>query len=76
MKKILFILAVSCITLGFTSCKKCVTCQIKNINGTVEAEYEEYCGTPKEIESFKDDLKKKTQTQMGQTGQVICTDSK
>ena len=75
MKKILFILAVSCITFGFSSCKKCVTCQIKNINGTVEAEYEEYCGTSKEIESFKTDLENKTQTQLGPNGQVICTDS-
>ena len=75
MKKILFIIAVSCIAFVFTSCKKCVTCQIKNINGTVEAEYEEYCGTTKEIESFKADLENKSQTQLGQNGQVICTDS-
>jgi len=76
MKKAIIVLAVSLVALSFSSCKKCVTCKIQNINGTVEAEYDEYCGTAEEIRNFKADLENKSQAQLGANGQVICIDSK
>ncbi len=75
MKKAFIILTISFITLGFSSCKKCVTCKIQNIDGTVEAEYNEYCGTAEEIRNFKAELENKSQTQLGANGEVICTDT-
>lgn len=75
MKKILLIVGAAFLLGGFSSCDKCTTCRIERLNGVVEAEYEEYCGTPKEIEDFKNDLENKTNAQLGSNGIVICVDN-
>ena len=59
---------------GITSCKKCTTCEIRKLDGTVEARYEEYCGTNEEIDNFKKELEIKKDLHLGANGQVICVD--
>lgn len=74
MKRILFLLFSIILLLGVSSCKKCTTCEIRKLDGTVEASYEEYCGTKDDLDRFKEDLEIKTANQLGQNGQVICND--
>jgi len=75
MKKVLLIIGTILILGSFASCKKCTTCKIQRLSGVVEAEYEEYCGTPKEIDDFKSNLEDKAAAQLGSNGQVICVDN-
>ncbi|MBT3207942.1 MAG: hypothetical protein HN704_05455 [Bacteroidetes bacterium] len=56
----------------FSSCKKCTTCEIQNVNGETEAAYDEFCGTNTEIENFIDDLEISAE-QLGGVGTVVCT---
>lgn len=55
-----------------SSCKKCTTCEIQNVNGETEAAYDEFCGTESEIENFKKDLELNA-NQLGGVGVVVCT---
>ncbi len=74
MRKVLSIVFGLIIIAGISSCKKCTTCEIKKLDGTVEAQYEEYCGSKKEIEDFKKSLEEKTLIHLGSNGQVVCVD--
>lgn len=74
MKKILLIFGVVLFFGSFSSCKKCTTCRIEKLNGSVEAEYQEYCGTPAEIDNFKKNLQEKSDLYLGSQGKVICVD--
>lgn len=65
----------ACLTVGFSSCKKCVTCRIERLDGTVEAQYDEYCGTSTEVEDFKNSVEAKSEDYLGQNGKVICTEN-
>ncbi len=74
MKRLFILLCAGALIIGFSSCKKCTTCEIKRLNGNVEASYEEYCGSKDDIDAFKKDLEEKSQNVLGSNGQVICTD--
>ncbi len=74
MKKIVFpILALMLVVSVFTSCKKCVTCSIERLDGTVDAEYDQFCGTSDEVDEFKKELQNKSNSVIGDDGIVICT---
>jgi hypothetical protein len=76
MKRSLITIAMILLAAGlFNSCKQCVTCRIERLNGTIEAEYEEYCGTESDIDDFKAALKTKSDQFVGPSGKVICTDN-
>ncbi len=61
--------------IGFSSCQTCVSCKVERLNGVIEAEYYEYCGTEEEIEAFKADIRTKLDAIPNtETVQIICTE--
>ncbi len=76
MKNIVKLLAVfALVALSFSSCKKCVSCKVERLNGILEAEYEEFCGTDDEIDEFKKSIRTKLNAVPNtQTIVIICTD--
>lgn len=74
MKRFLILLCTAFFIFGFSSCKKCTTCEIRKLNGNVEVSYEEYCGSKDDIDAFKKSLENKKDLFLGANGQVICSD--
>ncbi|MCF8373759.1 MAG: hypothetical protein K9H64_19210 [Bacteroidales bacterium] len=74
MKRLFILLCAAVFILGFASCKKCTTCEIRKLDGTVEASYDEFCGSKKDIDDFKKSLEAKKELFLGANGQVICTE--
>jgi hypothetical protein len=70
------IVLLSLFLFSFNSCKKCVTCRIEQLDGTIEAEYNQFCGTSKEVDEFQSELEGKTNVFIGEDGVVICVDDK
>ena len=75
MKRLVVISLTFLVVIGFAACKKCTTCEIKRLNGTVEATYEEYCGSKDDIDEFKKELEQKAQLHFQSDAQVICNDN-
>lgn len=61
------------ILLLMNSCATCITCTVERLDGTVEAEYDEFCGTSDEIDAFKEDIRTKISVTPGSAGwQLKC----
>jgi len=61
------------ILLLMNSCSTCITCTVERLDGTVEAEYDEFCGTGDEIDAFKEDIRTKISVTPGSSGwQLKC----
>lgn len=60
----------------FSSCAStCITCTVERLDGTIEAQYDEFCGTDEEIEAFKADIQQKISTTSGSSGwQLKCSE--
>lgn len=60
----------------FSSCAStCITCTVERLDGTIEAQYDEFCGTEEEIEDFKADIQQKISTTSGSSGwQLKCSE--
>ncbi len=74
MKKVIPIIFALFLLISISSCKKCTTCEIRKLNGDIEAQYEEYCGSKTELDDFKKELEEKKDIHLGSNGQVICSD--
>ena len=71
MKKALVVLAVGMLLIGgFSSCKKCTTCEWKQ-NGTTIVTYPETCGSAQEIDDWKATV---NSLYTGTDYEFVCTD--
>lgn len=70
------LVVISFTAFFLSSCAStCITCTVERLNGTIEAEYEEFCGTDEEIEAFKADIQQKISTTPGSSGwQLKCSE--
>lgn len=59
-----------------SSCSStCITCTVERLDGTVEAVYDEFCGTEEEIDAFQTDIQNTINTTPGAAGwQLKCTE--
>jgi hypothetical protein len=72
IKRFLVLIAAAAI---FTSCSTCISCTVERLDGTVEAQYDEFCGTQDEIDEFKSEIQETINTTPGSSGwQLKCTE--
>jgi hypothetical protein len=71
MKKVILILAVAGFMAGFTSCKKCTTCEWK-YNGATYLTYPEICDSKKAIDDWKATVNALYTSTSGY--EFVCTD--